>query len=75
MFPVADFRVRYRLPPREALVGDFEMEQICSMFRRLFKVEVNPTDIKPDLSDGKNSMFFNVAKDTVCLRILICQHW
>ena len=63
-------RVRYRLPPREALVGDFEKDQIHSVFRGVLKVEVHPTDIKPELNDGKNSFIFNVPKDPVCLRIL-----
>ena len=56
---------RPRLPPREALVGDFEVDWIQSVFRGVINIEVHPTDQKPNLDDAKNSIIFSVPKDPV----------
>ena len=56
---------RRRLPPREALVGDFEVDRIQSVFRGVIKIEVHPTDQKPNMDDGTNYIIFNVPKDPV----------
>ena len=56
---------RRRLPPREALVADFEVDWIQSVFRGVINIEVHPTDQKPNLDDETNSIIFNVPKDPV----------